>query len=289
MRARDRRWVAGMGVLGLVWGAATVAEPQDRPRVERVMVVVLENADYEVARTQPFLAKLGREGGLLRQSFAVAHPSQPNYLALIAGSTYGVDSNAIVTPDVPHLGDLLEAKGRTWKVYAEGYPGGCFLASGSDLYVRRHVPFLSFKNVQDEPARCSRIVEAAGLATDIRQGTLPDCALYVPDVRHDGHDTGVRQADQWLSETFAPLLSDPRFTANLLFIVTFDEARRWWRRNHVYTVMYGASVIPGSVANTRYDHYSLLRTIEDLFGLGTLGQHDATASPITGIWRGKPL
>jgi hypothetical protein len=113
--------------------------------------------------------------------------------------------------------------------------------------------------------------------------------LYVPDVRHDGHDTGVRQADQWLSERFGPLLSDPRFTANLLFIVTFDEGRRWWRRNHVYTVMYGASVIPGSVSNTRYDHYSLLRTIEDLFGLGTLGQHDATASPITGIWRGKPL
>src|SRR5262249_31933254 len=152
------------------------AGPGGQPRGQRVMLVILENADYDAARAQPFLAQLARAGGVLRQSFAVAHPSQPNYLALTAGNTYGVDSNAPVTLDVPHIGDLLEAKGRTWKVYAEGYPGHCFLGSHAGTYVRKHVPFLSFKNVQTNPARCGRIVDAAGLATDVRQGTLPDYA-----------------------------------------------------------------------------------------------------------------
>jgi phospholipase C len=252
------------------------------------MLVILENADYDAARAQPFLAQLARAGGVLRQSFAVAHPSQPNYLALTAGNTFGVDSNAPITLDVPHIGDLLEAKGRTWKVYAEGYPGRCFLGPRAGTYVRKHVPFLSFKNVQTNPARCGRIVDAAVLATDVRQGTLPDYAVYVPDVTHDGHDRGVTAADQWLSETFGPLLSDPRFAENMVFIVTFDEGRGWWRRNHVYTVVYGDRVIPGSVSDTRYDHYDLLRTIEEIFGLGTLGQHDSKASAITGVWKRNP-
>ena len=76
-------------------------------------------------------------------------------------------------------------------------------------YVRRPVPFLSFKNVQEDPPRCCRKVEAAELAADIRQRTLPDYALYVPDVPHDGHDTRVSAADQWLAETLGPRLRDP--------------------------------------------------------------------------------
>jgi len=80
-----------------------------------------------------------------------------------------------------------------------------------------------------------------------------------------------------------------RFTANRLFIVMFDEGRRWWRRNHIYTVVFGDPVMPGSVSDMRYDHYSLLRTIEALFGLGTLGRQDATAPVITGLWKGRPF
>ena len=264
-------------------GLETSANPLGPPRVHHVMLVVLENADYDTARAQPFLATLACEGGLIRQSFAVTHPSLPNYLALTAGDTYGVDSNAPVTLDVRHIGDLLEARGGTWKAYVEGYPGHCFPGPRSGAYVRRHVPFLSFSSVQN---RCAPVVNATALAADLRDGTLPDYALYVPDARHDGHDTGVSVADRWLAETFGPRLGDPRFMEDMVFMVTFDEARRgWWRSNHVYTVVFGDRVIPGAVSDTRYDHYALLRTIEELLGLGTLGRHDATASPITGIWK----
>ena len=131
-------------------------------------------------------------------------------------------SNEPVTLDVPHLGDLLESRGRTWKVYVEGYPGASFLGPRSSTYVRRHVPFLSFKNIQDDAGRCQRIVNATVLGDDIRSGALPDYALYVPDLKHSGHDTGVSAADRWLSETFGPLLRNQHFMENMLFIVTFD-------------------------------------------------------------------
>jgi hypothetical protein len=248
------------------------------------LIVVLENTDYENALAQPFLKDLAARGALLSNVFAVAHPSLPNYVALTTGSTYGLHSNDEVTLDVPHIGDLVEGAGRTWKVYAEGYPGNCFLGSNAGAYVRRHVPFLSFQNVQTDPARCQRIVNASVLASDIENGTLPDYGFYVPDVNNDGHDTGVAFADQWLAQTFGPRLQDSRFTDGTLFVVTFDEGSGTGS-NHIYTVLYGPGVVPGSVSTSRYDHYSLLRTIEDALGLGTLGQEDARASAISGVWQ----
>jgi phospholipase C len=249
------------------------------------MTVVLENTNYEDALRQPFLASLARRGALLTHFTAEAHPSQPNYIALISGSTLGVTSDGNVSLDERHVGDLLEANGLHWKVYAEGYPGNCFLGAAAGAYVRKHVPFLSFKNVQNDRARCARIVNASELASDVRDGTLPEYSLYVPDLKNDGHDTGVAYADRWLSATFGPLLQDPRFTKDLLFIVTFDESKGYiFGGNHVATILLGEAVAPGTILDAHYDHYGLLRLVEDGFGLGSLGQGDAHAAVITG-WK----
>lgn len=258
------------------------------PRFTKVMTIVLENTDYDDALAQPFLASLARRGALLTRFFAETHPSQPNYIALVSGSTHGVRNDRNVTIDARHVGDLLEAKGLHWKVYAERYPGGCFLGARADGYVRKHVPFLSFANVQRDPRRCARIVDASALARDIGAGTLPDYSLYIPDQKNDGHDTGVAYADRWLSATFGPLLKDRRFTAGLLLVVTFDEDKHrsfFPSSNHILTVLFGDSVEPGARSDTEYNHYSLLRLVEDRFGLGALGGNDSRAPAITGIWK----
>ena len=130
--------------------------------------MVLENTGYDRAMRQPFLKSLARRGALLRHFPAEAHPSLPNYIALVSGRPSGSTMTHDVTLDKPQIGDLLEAKGLSWKVYAEGYPGGCFLKASDGDYVRKHVPFLSFKNVQTDPARCARIVNAAELKSDVR-------------------------------------------------------------------------------------------------------------------------
>lgn len=285
-KIRFRRRTLMTTALAIAVVGAGTGQVRAGPPSENVMVVVLENTDYAQALEQPFLARLAREGGLLSNFHAVAHPSQPNYVALTAGTLNGVDSNDPVTLAIRHIGDLLEAKGMSWKAYVEDYPGDCFLKKSSGDYARKHVPFLSFRNIQSDLQRChDRVVNSSELAGDIASDRLPRYSLYIPNMKNDGHDTDVAKADRWLSHTFGPLLRDPRFTRGLLLVVTFDEASKQDSNNHIYTSLWGAGVRPGSHSDAHYDHYSLLRTIEDRLGLGTLGKNDATATPITGVWK----
>lgn len=266
--------------------ASAHAQPgQASPSFEKVMIVVLENARYEDALQQPAFAQLARSGALLMQFHAETHPSQGNYIAMVAGNTYGVRSDDSVDLSVPHIGNLLDASSKTWKAYLEAYPGDCFLGSASGKYVRKHNPFASFRDIQADPSRCSaHLVDASTLADDVSAGTLPTFSLYIPDVDNSGHDTGIGNANRWFSQVFGPLMKDPRFMKGMLLVVTFDESAGD-KDNHVFTALYGNSVIPGSHTDAAYDHYSILRTIENTLGTGTLRQRDASARPITGVWK----
>lgn len=252
-------------------------------RFKKVFIVVFENTDFAKAANQPFFAQFAKGGALLANFQAEIHPSQGNYIAMVAGDTFGVNHDKIVNLDGHHLVDLLEAKGKSWKVYAEQYPGDCFLGATRGGYARKHVPFLSFKNVQNSPIRCQKIVNAGELDKDLANDSLPDYSLYIPDLKHDGHDTGVAYADRWFKQKFGPLLQDSRFTNDLLFVATFDESASS-SPNHIYTALFGPSVQPGTVSNTEYNHYSLIRMIEDAWNLGTLRKGDWTATPIDDVW-----
>jgi hypothetical protein len=249
------------------------------------MVVVFENADYEEALRQPPFAELAKRGALLTNLRAKTHPSQPNYIALVSGSLRGVSSNDAVDLEARHLGDLLEEKGLSWKAYLEDYPGGCYTGDKSRNYVRKHNPFISFRNVQSSASRCARLVEARKLDKDLRSGALPDFSLYVPNLENDGHDTSAGFAPRWLSKQLLPLL-EKRLAKDLLLIVTYDEAKSD-ENNRVYTALLGRDVEPGARSPAAYDHYSVLRTIEDRLKLKTLGANDARAAPIEGIWKKK--
>lgn len=257
------------------------------PPFRRVFIVVLENKDAEDALARPFMRKLASTGALLSNFHAITHPSQPNYIALTAGSTLGVDSNDTADLSLPdkHLGDLLDERGRSWKLYAEDYPGNCFLGDTSGAYARKHVPFLNFRNVQEDATRCSKVVNAAELEQDVANGDLPDFALYIPNNINNGHDTDAGYSDQWLQSRFEPLLKDPVFAQGTLFVVTFDESGSHAdAANRIYTTLNGAGVKAGSATEACYTHYDLLRTIEELLGLDTLGKRDASGMPVTGIW-----
>ncbi len=262
--------------------------PPYAPGFKRAFVVVLENADYKQAVKQPFLKQLMKRGATLTNYHAIAHPSQPNYVALIAGATMGItnDERFEIGLYERHLGDLFEAVGSTWTAYAEGWPGHCFRKAASSRYVRKHEPFISFQDIQTVPFRCAQIKEAGELDRDLAAGKLPDFALYSPDMDDDGHNTGVKAADEWLRRRFGPLLDDPKFMKDMLFVVTFDEDSGT-PDNHVLAVLVGDSVRPGAKSKTRYDHYSLLRTFEDAFNLGTLHRRDDDARHIDGIWRNQ--
>lgn len=257
---------------------------QPKPAFKKVLLVVLENTDYADAIQQSDLARLADEGALLANFRAETHPSQPNYIAMTSGDTHGVRDNEAYNLDVRHIGDLFEAKGLSWKIYAEGYPGNCFKGEQRKDYVRKHNPFISYANVQSDPGRCARIVPAEVLDRDLASGKLPYFSFYVPDLRNDGHDTNLNFAGRWVARKFVPKLR-PEFAKGLLLVITFDEARNASGDNRIYTALLGAGVKPGSRSDALYDHYSLLRTLEERFGLGSLGKNDEKAVPIQGTWK----
>ncbi len=255
----------------------------------KVVVVVLENTDFELAMRQPFLESLTQKGAILTNYRGLVRPSQPNYIALVSGQLCEL-TNDPLSLSRKHLGDLLEAAGRTWKNYAEGYPGHCSLVLQQGAYVRKHVPMLSFKNVQENPERCARVVDGDEFSKDLVAGTLPDLSLYTPDLNNDGHDTSVAFADRWLAGFFKPILEDTKLVDSTLFVITFDEpGLSGPPGNRIATVLLGGGVQPRSQSSQVYTHYNLLRTIEEYLGLPTLSAQDAVSEPIGGIWQSTSL
>ena len=112
---------------------------------------------------------------------------------------------------------------------------------------------------------------------------LPTVSFVVPNLCHDMHDCSVKDGDHWLAQNIDPYARWAR-THNSLLIVTFDESEADGDRdNHIATVAVGERVMPGPVTE-RTDHYRLLRTIEDLYGLRPLG-HSAEAAKIRSLWQ----
>lgn len=258
------------------------------PHIARVFVIVLENGDPSEAAKLSFVKRLASTGMVLNQYYAVAHPSQPNYIAMISGSTTGVPGDSNVTLTRKHIGQLL---GSTWKVYAEDYPAKtatCNLTRKQGDYVRRHVPFLSFDDVQK--SSCGNIVaedaKASRLRADIDANQLPNLILFIPNLKHDGHSpSNLTIANAWLEAAIAPLLTKPTFTKDLLFVLTFDEDDNSGPNvpNRVYTVLWGDHVKSGT-SNDVYDHFDLLTTIEALLHTPALPT-DKPSRPIGGVWK----
>jgi hypothetical protein len=261
-------------------GAATVTAAQ-----KHFFMIVLENTDAATALQQPFLSQLASKGVLLSNYSAITHPSQPNYIALTSGNTWGVTDDNNHTVNAKNIVDLIEEQGLSWKSYEEDYSGGCDLSAQIGNYVRKHDPLISYTDVQSDATRCAKIVNATQLATDVAANALPNFSFYSPNLQNDGHDTDVTFADNWLSATFSSLLQNPNFTNNTLFVVTFDEGANNSAVNQVYTVLYGDMVQAGVKSSQAVNHYSLLAMVEQYLGLGSLGQNDASAQAITGIWK----
>ena len=272
------------GAVFLSVAVARASSTTQVPVAKRVFTVIFENTNYQAALNQPFFAQLAASGALLSNFKAEVHPSEGNYIALTAGSNFGIASDQAVDLNQRNIVDLLEEKGKTWRVYLEGYPGGCFTGSKAGKYYRKHNPFISFTDISGSPTRCANLVDATQLDSDIQSGNLADYSFYVPDADNDGHDTDVAFADQWFSSAFEARIKDLHFIQDLLLITTFDESGLLGG-NRIYTSLVGPSVLPGSSSDTAYTHASLLRLEEDVLGLGNLGLDDLSANPINGVWK----
>lgn len=252
-------------------------------KFKKVIIVVFENESVYQADKAPYFSKLTELGAAFTDMNGVERPSQPNYIAMVAGSTYGIKSNKNIDLKVRNITNLLEEAGLDWRAYAEDFPGNCFLKAQSGDYVRKHVPFLSFTNITSHPQKCSKIRDFKNLHADWKAGILPAYTFITPNLKNDGHDTNVEYASDWFYHNFNDLITNEEAMRDTLLVVTFDEGN--WYSNHIYTVLIGPSVKPNSFTADKHNHYSILKMIEDELGIGNLGQKDATAKPITGIWK----
>jgi phosphatidylinositol-3-phosphatase len=256
-------------------GTAVAAVPQPAHTV----VVVFENHAYGQvigSPDAPYLNELARHGAVFTHSYAITHPSEPNYLALFSGSTHGVTSDSCpYTFNSPNLASDLLRAGKTFTGYAEDLP-----AAGSQLcldgeYARKHVPWTDFS---DLPASVSQPFSSFPVSSF---ASLPTVSFVIPDLCNDMHDCSVRTGDSWLRANLSGY-ANWAMTHDSLLIVTFDEDDGT-QVNQIPTIFVGQQVRPGSYSE-RITHYSVLATIEAAYGLPRDGSA-AAASPIADIWQ----
>lgn len=258
------------------------------PRIKHVIEVVFENrnaAQVLDSSVAPSFRRIAERYATLDHYDAVAHPSLPNYLALISGSTYGFRSDCTgCTVNATNLADTLAAHSLTWKAYVEHRPRD--LAHLHKPAVKARIPFLYFHDVVSSPRRMRDIVPLANFRADLRAHRLPSFSLVIPDLCHDMHNCPIATGDRWLS-SFMPPLSRPGALPHTVVFLVFDEARAWFHQGGggpVAAIVAGPLVRKDSQTAVHLDHYSVLRTIEQAWHLPLLGK-SASVPAITGIWR----
>src|SRR5438105_3975613 len=269
---------------------------------DHVVVLVMENQGASQALSDSNIAAIVKRAAWFSNYHALAHPSLPNYLALVAGSTFGLTRDHVEAPlEAQSIVSRLEQKGLSWKAYAEDFPGHCFLhteageghltpkASPTALYAKRHVPLLNFVAVQQDPKRCARVVNASEFMVDAKAGELPNYSFYSPNMFHNGHDTSLEVSAAWLRRFVESLRQTTAMRQRTLLVVVWDEGGGDdMRSNRVLAMLLGDVVRPGRYS-TRLTHYSLLRTIEDNFGLRPVAAGDSNAATVPDqVWRDTP-
>ncbi|MFV8317479.1 alkaline phosphatase family protein [Mycobacterium sp. 23] len=287
MRALGRRLTRGFCALAAV-GAVIVPVPRmalaaaTLPSYAHVVVVIEENrsqANIIGNKAAPWINALAAGGAMMAQSFAETHPSEPNYLALFAGTTFGLtkDSCPVDVGAQPNLASELLASGHTFGGYSEDLPAVGSTACSAGKYARKHVPWVNFSNV---PATVS--VPFSAFPAPGNYASLPTVSFVIPNNDNNMHDGSIAQGDAWLNSRMSAYANWARAN-NSLLILTWDEDDGG-PRNQIPTVFYGAHVQPGSY-NETISHYNVLSTLEEMYGLPKTG-YAATAPVITTIWGG---
>jgi acid phosphatase len=258
-------------------GGATAIVP---PRFDHIVVVMEENhsfSDIIGSSSAPYINSLATQGASFTDSFAITHPSQPNYVALFSGATQGLTSDTCPhTFSVNNLGNEVRGAGLSFTGYSESMPSDGFTGCTSGEYARKHSPWTNFS---DLPAT-TNLQFTHFPTTTAGFAALPTLSFVIPNLLDDMHDGTIAQGDTWLRSHIDAYAQWAK-TNNSLLVVTWDEDDSSMS-NQIPTLFVGAHVTPGNYTE-KINHYTVLRTVEDSYGLGHLGS-SATATPITDVW-----
>lgn len=242
-----------------------------------VFVIVMENTGLARALRSAPIAALASRYASATDYHAVARPSLPNYLALTSGSTWGITDDGYHALPAGGIGAQLTAAGIRWRAYMEGMTGaGCMRSPYP--YALKHNPFAYYGG-----ACPANVVPLDTLDADLAAET-PSFAWITPDLCHDGHDCAIDQAGAWLDAMVGRIVASPAWDERATLFIVWDEGDGG-DANLVPLIVATKSAMPHRI-DGRYDHFSLLATIEDIFGLLRLG-NAAPAHPIAGLRPGS--
>jgi acid phosphatase len=251
------------------------------PSFSHVFVIVMENHEYNSVignPAAPYTNGLVASYGLATNFYAASHPSLPNYLALTAGSTFGIASDCTTCfISATNIADQLEGSGRSWKAYMEDMPVPCFTGASSGNYAMKHNPFLYYNDIRNNTARCAaHVAPFTQFWVDMSSGAVPNFVWITPNMCNDTHDCPVGTGDAWLRSVVPTITGSAAFRNGGALFITWDEGSSsagccsgsWG--GHVATLVIAPNATPGYRSAVAENHYGLLRTIEDGFHLSHL-------------------
>ena len=279
------------GEAGSIAQAGTNAAPQitlplpagRTAQFGHVILVIEENHKYSDVidnRDMSYLNSLANQYGLVANYYGNTHPSIGNYMMLTTGTIITNDSHYKDTVSEDNIVRQLLAAGKTWKSYAEDLPSIGYTGSGKHSYVARHNPFSFFSDVRANHIQIQNLMPFTQFSKDLANNQLPDFAFIVPNQKHNAHDGSLAEADTWLHNNIAPLVSNAIFQKDGLLIIVFDEADD---SDSAHGGGHAAMVIVSPIAKknyrseTFYQHESTLRLILEGLGVKNLPGAAATA------------
>jgi hypothetical protein len=312
------RLISGTIALFLILAAtASILTGQNFPRYNHVFLVIMENEGYQQIignSYAPIMNALARDYGLAANYRGVADPSEPNYVAMLGGDSFGISSDDPYwfpgqTVNAANLMSQLEQAGLNWRGYFQnmpypGYRGYCYpnkcngIPDADTQYVSKHNGIVNFANLQ-APAELRKMFPFTQLSADLAAGSIPSFSYIVPDECHDMHGAPpwcvdsdntntvqqswlIAQGDKFVGDVVSQITSSPTWQAgDNAIVITFDEGTT--ATSQVATIVITNHGPRGVTDNTSYNHYSLLASLQQTFGLGCL-LNSCTANPMTPLF-----
>jgi hypothetical protein len=230
-----------------------------------VIWILFENHSYGQmigSSSAPYINSIAGECGLATNYFAISHPSLPNYIALTSGSTQEISDDNPPSAHPLAAASIFSQAGTGWRSLEESMPSNCDLTDSGEYAVRHN------------PAAYYTGIRTACATLDVPLASTPDVSakftFVTPNLCDDMHDCSVTTGDSWLSTFLPKILSSSAYTAGgTAVFVTWDEDDGS-SGNHVATLVISPYTPPGATDGASLSHYSLLRTTEDMLGLGCL-------------------
>ena len=159
------------------------------------------------------------------QYYAVAHPSLPNYLAMISGSTHSCTSNGCQGNYRGRtLAGQFSGHGLRWRGFIEGLPEPGYTGRDSGKYTRHHNPFVYFRSIVQKPRQRNRIVPFRQFRRSLRRP--PALSYIVPTDDHNMHSGSEGVADAWLHNWIPRVMASRGFRHHGAIFITWDEASK---------------------------------------------------------------